>query len=239
MVTDGHAKELVQGSPNTPVAAPSSLVGSISRSASAFGATKLCVTICLSLGTFAQGQANAASSGLPNALQTTVEHIQLDIPTLAPMADTMFCIRYPSDCEVGLIAFRGGEVPLTAEKWNELVTVNKRVNRDIIPQPYLGVLATEQWLVSPPAGDCNDYVVTKRHELVALGWPPAALLLAEVVTDWGEHHLILVIRTQKEDFVLDNLTANIRPWSETPYQWVRIQSPSNPKFWSTVRSLSS
>jgi predicted transglutaminase-like cysteine proteinase len=97
-------------------------------------------------------------------------------------------------------------------------------------------VAGEQWLISPKAGDCNDYAVTKRHELMAKGWPARALLLAEVVTTWGEHHLVLVIRTRDGDLVADNLNANIRAWNKAPYQWVRVQSPADPKFWSTVKA---
>jgi len=56
----------------------------------------------------------------------------------------------------------------------------------------------------------------------------------------GEHHLVLVVRIrdiermQDVDLVLDNLNANIRPVGLTPYRWVRVESPSNPKYWSTV-----
>ena len=43
-----------------------------------------------------------------------------------------------------------------------------------------------------------------------------ALLLSEVATSWGEHHLILVVRTSAGDLVLDNLTSQIRPWTRAP-----------------------
>ena len=52
--------------------------------------------------------------------------------------------------------------------------------------------------------------MTKRHELMARGWPARSLLLAEVVTNWGEHHLVLVVRTRTADLVLDNLDADIK-----------------------------
>ena len=90
------------------------------------------------------------------------------------------------------------------------------------------------WLISPRAGECHDYAVTKRHQLLGLGWPEQDLLLSEVVTSWGEHHLVLVIRTSDGDLVADNLNPSIRIWSQTPYQWVRIQSPGNPLIWSTL-----
>lgn len=163
-----------------------------------------------------------------------VVHIQFNAPMLPPIAHSMFCLRYPSDCKVRKFVFRGGPIELTAQRRAQLVRINAEVNHAIIPQPNLEGLAGEKWLISPKAGDCNDYAVTKRHKLLALGWPERALLLSEVVTSWGEHHLVLVVRTREGDFVADNLNASIRSWSKTPYEWVRIQSPGNPTFWSAV-----
>jgi predicted transglutaminase-like cysteine proteinase len=58
--------------------------------------------------------------------------------------------------------------------------------------------------------------------------------LTEVVLPSGEHHLILVVRTESGDFALDNLSANIRPVSQIRYSWVRAQSEKNPRFWTAV-----
>jgi predicted transglutaminase-like cysteine proteinase len=184
-----------------------------------------------------QGQTQAAFFSYPKALKGWAERIAFEAPTLAPMAHVVFCMRYPADCEVRHIAFRPRPVELTLERWNELRNVNAEVNRGIVPQANTEGLFGEKWLISPRAGDCNDYAVTKRHELLARGWPSRSLLLAEVVTSWGEHHLVLVVRTREGDYVLDNLIANIRPWSRTRYQWVKVQSPRAPRFWSTVRPL--
>jgi predicted transglutaminase-like cysteine proteinase len=125
---------------------------------------------------------------------------------------------------------------LAPEDWDELVAVNARVNRNIAPERNNDGSAGKKWALAPEAGDCNDYAVTKRHELLARGWPSSSLLLAEVVTPWEEHHLVLVVRTREDDYVLDNLFEGIRVWSDTSYQWVRIQSPKNPRFWSAVRA---
>jgi predicted transglutaminase-like cysteine proteinase len=182
----------------------------------------------------------AAFFSYPMALRYQFDRIAFEEPTLAPMAHTVFCLRYQGDCQVRKIDFRKRNVAMTVERLNELNTVNRQVNRDIVPEPNLGGLATEQWLVSPPAGDCNDYAVTKRHELLARGWPSRSLLLSEVVVPSGEHHLVLVVRMtdtdqmRDVDLVLDNLNANLRPIGITSYKWVRMESPSNPKYWSTV-----
>ena len=123
-------------------------------------------------------------------------------------------------------------------RWAELTAVNTQVNRAIRPERNLLGVAGEEWLIAPKAGDCNDYAVTKRHELLARGWPSRALLLAEVVVPSGEHHLVVVVRVKDGDFVIDNLNANIRPWNKTQYRWVRIQTPSDPTVWATVGKVS-
>ena len=119
----------------------------------------------------------------------------------------------------------------------QLNSVNRQINRDIVAKATPGNGTFEEWLISPQVGDCKDYAITKRHELLARGWPSRALLLTEVIVPDGEHHLVLVVRTKDEDLVLDNLNANIRPVTMTypDYQWLRIKSPQNPKYWASVR----
>ncbi len=179
--------------------------------------------------------ADASFVGLPKSLRAVVDRIGFETPALAPMAGTRFCLQYPEECEVRRMAFRPKPFRLTEDRWAQLVTVNRSVNRDITPQRNEGGVLTEEWLISPKYGDCNDYAVTKRHELLELGWPSRTLLLSEVVIASGEHHLVLVARTSDGDVVLDNLNANVYPVSKAHHGWVRIQSPGNPKFWSTVR----
>src|SRR5579872_840965 len=178
----------------------------------------------------------AAFFSFPMALKHQVDRIAFSTPTLPPMAHTLFCARYRADCENQGGDFRRRNIALTLDRWNELNVINREVNRDIVPQPNMGGVATEQWIIAPTAGDCNDYAVTKRHALLARGWPSRALLLSEVIVPSGEHHLVLLVRTKDVDLVLDNLTQSIRPLTLAAhlYRWVRVQSPHNPKYWTSV-----
>jgi predicted transglutaminase-like cysteine proteinase len=182
--------------------------------------------------------AQAAFYGYTRGLRPALQHITFDAPTLGPMAHARFCLQYPDECKAHRMVFRGGGIVMTPQRWADLVAVNADVNRSIAPERNEAGLAGERWIISPKAGDCNDFAVTKRHDLLARGWPSRALLLAEVVTNWGEHHLVLVVHTRAADVVADSLNANIRPWTATNYRWVRVQSPQNPKFWSTVATTS-
>jgi predicted transglutaminase-like cysteine proteinase len=164
--------------------------------------------------------------------------IAFDGPAGAPFAHTRFCLKYPAECRVSKqkLKFRGGAIELTAERRQELKRINAEVNRSIVGTAMNEPVAQEQWLIGPTVGDCNDYAVTKRHKLLARGWPARAQLLAEVVTTWGEHHLVLVVRTRQGDLVADNLNANLHNWARTPYQWVRIESPVNPLYWAKLKA---
>ena len=159
-------------------------------------------------------------------------HFQSSV--LEPFAHTRFCQQYPDDCKVRKAVFRGSAIKLTAERWAELNEVNTQINRAIAFESNTQGVMAERWVIAPATGDCNDYAVTKRHKLIARGWPARSLLLAEVKTSWGEGHLVLVVHTKEGDFIADNLAPHIRAWSAAPYRWVRIQSPNNPHFWSTV-----
>jgi predicted transglutaminase-like cysteine proteinase len=189
------------------------------------------MTFAVMLGLFQP--AHAGLLGMPMGLQSAIQHIKLEAPTLPPMAYTQFCVRYRDECRKRPI-FRGGPVKLTEERWADLREVNQVVNRGIAPESNELGVAGEKWLINPASGDCNDYAVSKRHELLARGWPARALLLAEVVVSSGEHHLVVVVRTRTGDLVLDNLNPQIKPWARVPYRWVRVQLPSSQKLWATV-----
>jgi predicted transglutaminase-like cysteine proteinase len=98
-------------------------------------------------------------------------------------------------------------------------------------EPLIGFIA-------PFAGDCKSYAITKRHRLLARGWPSRALLLAEVTLPTNEDHLILVVRTADVDLVLDNLDRDIKMATRTYHRWVRVETPQNPKLWMGVQALS-
>ena len=144
-------------------------------------------------------------------LKPQLDRLPLDARALPPMAHSVFCFQYPKDCEYQEDCISRRKFELTPQRWRDLEEVNAKVNRSIRPERNTLGLAGEKWIVAPKSGDCNDYAVTKQHELLARGWPSRTLLLAEVVTHWGEHHLILVVRTGDGDLVLDNMSGEHSP----------------------------
>jgi predicted transglutaminase-like cysteine proteinase len=72
--------------------------------------------------------------------------------------------------------------------------------------------------------------------LLRRGFPSAVTRLAEVKTIEEEGHLVLVVATTKGDVMLDNLTNEVRPWTETNYRWLKSQSKDAPRFWLELKS---
>jgi predicted transglutaminase-like cysteine proteinase len=148
--------------------------------------------------------------------------------TLAPLAFVKFCMNYRSECRVGDADAKLRPPESAAQA---LKDVNVSVNRAISPMVKSTDPLLASWAISPAAGDCNDYAVTKRHELINQGWPVSALRLAVVRTDAGQAHLVLVVRLPDGDVVLDNLSQKIELWNATGYEWISMQSSENPNFW--------
>jgi predicted transglutaminase-like cysteine proteinase len=151
---------------------------------------------------------------------------------LPPMGHTYFCMKYPADCQ------RTSQGPLLPEplsqRFSQLSTVNASVNAQISPKSGPAELEKD-WEIDPKQGDCVGYAVTKRHALLAAGWPSSDLLLAEVtLTSTGEHHLILIVKGTKANWVLDNLRDQVVRLAEIrdEYVWDRIESSSDPKRWT-------
>jgi predicted transglutaminase-like cysteine proteinase len=155
-------------------------------------------------------------------------------PTLAPFQHVRFCLRYPAECKSN--STDRARIELTREMTELLKQVNHSVNGTIAPrQKNYGTNLADGWTLAPVEGDCNDYAVTKRHELMQNGLPARALRLSVVKTASGVGHLVLVVSTTNGDLVLDNLTGEIRSWQRTNYTWLKIQSSADARFWSAVK----
>ncbi len=152
--------------------------------------------------------------------------------TFSPMGYVEFCQRNPQECQRGLRKAKRGPAPLTPETWRQLVRVNLQVNRAIRPQSDRRTHGRlDVWSLSGNVGDCEDYVLRKRKALIQKGWPADALLITTARDTKGRPHAVLLARTSRGDFVLDNLTNRVRPWNKVPYRWLKRQSAKDPRKW--------
>lgn len=146
-------------------------------------------------------------------------------PALAPLAFVQFCLAYDDQCRT---AESARPLVLDAESWNDLARINREINAAITPDPDKG---GSDWSLEVSRGNCNDYAVQKRDALSRLGYPMTALSLAVVRTAFGEGHLVLTVRTDRGDFVLDNRRDAVLPWNRTGYAWVKRQTAQDPERW--------
>jgi predicted transglutaminase-like cysteine proteinase len=156
-------------------------------------------------------------------------HMATGDAAVAPRGFIGFCLRYQGECKSAAPA--PVAVDLTEDGELQLEFVQAKVNRLVRPRAnpdHVWDYPTDGY------GDCNKYAIAKRAELIALGWPRTALLLAAATTEDGEGHLVLVVATTKGDLVLDNRQRHIVEWRDLPYRWISRQNPRNLAEWVSI-----
>ncbi|MGL4325132.1 MAG: transglutaminase-like cysteine peptidase [Beijerinckiaceae bacterium] len=186
----------------------------------------LSTLMMMACGTAASANVYSANTppGRPGQKQTAWQ------PVMAPMAHIRFCVAHEDQCQRQRVSIRKPRVALTASRMQQMQLVNSRVNRSIKPRADRPDRA-DVWTLAPRAGDCDDFAVTKRAQLLAMGWPSSALLLTHTTAASGEDHLVLTVRTTQGEFILDNLHTQVRPAHQGLRPIIKIQSALNPGYW--------
>jgi predicted transglutaminase-like cysteine proteinase len=137
------------------------------------------------------------------------------------LAWTKFCERHPVECAVD--TSEPAVIAMTSEIWRTIVSVNRRVNtriRPITDKAHWGVV--DSWdFPDDGSGDCEDYQLLKRKILVERGLPRRAMRMTVVIDELSEGHAVLMVRTDRGDYILDNKTSAVLPWHETGYVYVK------------------
>lgn len=152
----------------------------------------------------------------------------LRIATRPPAAFENFCRRNPADCvnsQKSIAEFKPSLI-------HTITLVNTYVNRQVKPKPD----KTDIWSLTSTSGDCDDYVMTKRHLLMKLGIPASSLRVAVVLLPNNDGHAVLIVETSEGEYVLDNLRQRIMKPRQTGYRYLSV-STANVRVWSTVKSL--
>lgn len=156
-------------------------------------------------------------------------YMQVGKRVLAPFGFVQFCLRKPTRCTPSKTQ---DLIILNTVHRTQLEEVQVSVNRAISPRPKGA--PDQPWTDDATVGSCKEYALAKRSRLLDLGYPSSALLLAVAVIPTGEHHLVVVIVTDRGDFVLDNLRTAMVRWDRLPYRWVERSTPENPQFWRAI-----
>jgi predicted transglutaminase-like cysteine proteinase len=165
--------------------------------------------------------------------------ISFGAPVDGPFGAVDFCKREPQECR---LARDTGPVTETPALMELIRKINLDVNHEIEAGKDLDLYGQEEYWTLPQngKGDCEDYALLKRKRLIAQGVPAASLIMAFVVAKNGEGHAVLVFRTGKNDYVLNNLTDALLPWTETDFRgWVKIETPGNPYVWRGINKTQS
>lgn len=164
--------------------------------------------------------------------QSGLAHLHSGNVGRVPIGWVGFCQDRPAECLPTAPATEK-RVTLNAASLRDLVRVNLHFNRLIEPvtdQDQYGVV--ERWSYATSGrGDCEDYVLEKRRELIRLGWPSSALLITVVLDKKGLGHAVLTVVTSDGEYVLDNQTDEVLLWSNSELTFIRRQSPANPNVW--------
>ncbi len=184
--------------------------------------------LTLGLGLALTLQSSAALSG------SNANHMVTTGRTSQPIGHYNYCKQYRSDCQIRSSDTKAPR--LTQERWDQLVEINAFSNNTIAPYTDQEIYNTEEhWAYPENYGDCEDYVLMKRHMLMQRGWPASSLLITVVRQPNGDGHAVLTVRTDRADFILDNLQGQVRHWTETPYTYLKRQDIKHSGRWATIQ----
>ena len=171
---------------------------------------------------------SAASTTLPVTHERAV----------TPLAFIDFCVRFPAQCATA--PGPRAVLALDASMVQRLNTVNHAVNTAIKPESDQAHYGRDDYWTIPTDGygDCEDYALTKRKDLLDAGLPASAVRIAVVYSIKTALHAVLTVSTDKGDLVLDNVSDAIKVWNTTDFTWIMVQDPANPLWWDSLRPRS-
>ncbi len=171
----------------------------------------------------------APGTALPRATHATVGP-----RTSVPYGWVDFCNRYGTECDVDPL--EPVDIDLTPAALRDIERIDRQVNAAVTPETdmdHWGLVDRWDYPIDG-RGDCEDYALLKRKILMHEGYPRQALLITVVKDLEGEGHAILTVKTNRGDFVLDNLNDRVMAWSDTGYKFVKRQSQSDPNIWQSI-----
>ncbi len=174
-----------------------------------------------------------SSSLMSTQAEATARHMPTVGATSQPIGHALFCKQFRQECQVRSNATKATQ--LTRKRWAQMLEINNHANMAVKPvTDYEGYGVEEHWTYPRSYGDCEDYVLLKRHMLMKRGWPASSLLITVVLQPNGEGHAVLTVRTDRGDYILDNLETKVNRWDKTPYRYLKRQSAAHSGRWTKI-----
>jgi len=191
--------------------------------------------VALGLRLLATAAAGLAIAGWAGGVASAAGGMATGGLTSQPIGHYEFCKANPSECSIHPSDL--GPARMTTALWRQLGSVNAAVNAAVKPMSDLEIYGKDEVWAYPDkgVGDCEDYVLEKRRRLNRLGMSLADLLITVVRKPDGEGHAVLTVRTDKGDYILDNLTDKVRAWDQTGYRYLKRQAINNTGRWVSIR----
>lgn len=191
--------------------------------AGTIGKTVIAV-LALGAGTLSVGIAEGAS-----------RYMRTGAVTSQPIGHYEFCQSHKAECSITSQGVAPARV--TDFGWNVIKDVNAGVNSRILPMTDQDIFGKDEvWAYPTDVGDCEDFVLEKRRELMQRGFSASNLLITVVRKPDGEGHAVLTVRTIDGDFILDNLDDRVRLWSETSYRFMKRQADYDTGRWVKIEN---
>lgn len=153
--------------------------------------------------------------------------------TSQPIGHYEFCQKYAAECNIRNKLTAPPRV--TEYGWKLVREINASVNAAIIAMTDQEIYGRDEvWEYPTTAGDCEDYALLKRKMLIDNGFSVADLLITVVRKPDGEGHAVLTLRTTEGDFILDNLSDEVKIWTDTPYTYLKRQASFNTGRWVSI-----
>jgi len=155
--------------------------------------------------------------------------------TSQPIGHYDFCQRKPDECSIR--PDEDGPLVLTDARLEQLRRVNLTVNDAVTAMSDMDNYGQAEFWSYPDHGygDCEDHALEKRRTLQRKGISLSNLLITVVRLPNGEGHAILTVRTDQGDYVLDNLTDEVKLWSTTGYRYLKRQAADHTGRWVSLR----
>lgn len=185
----------------------------------------LALLVAVAAGLLSAASAQAENRGSPAMVTGGI--------TSQPIGHYEFCQKYKSECDI-----RSKLTPpprVTEYGWNVIREVNKDSNSRIIAMTDQEIYGKDEvWEYPKTAGDCEDFVLLKRKTLIERGFAASDLLITVVRKPDGEGHAVLTLRTNDGDFILDNLSDDVKLWTYTNYTYLKRQASFNTGRWVSI-----
>lgn len=142
----------------------------------------------------------------------------------APTGAVDLCQRYSWACEIN----KGKNF----SSFLELTYVNSQGNKTREVEDQKQYRVPDYWtLPTTRGGDCEDIALLKMLMLIQLGFDSEHMVLATVNTQSNEAHAVLLVTVNGKQYVLDNLTNEIKLKEDTGYKFLRSQNPKKKDSW--------